>query len=606
MFGGCAVRLTCTSLRRKCRVDHTSLHWKQNTEVLNMYRKTGSDSYYTSAENRYGYKSASLRMSERKQDHGFSSEQGTDSKQHVRGRDRFSDRGERDRYDQDRGRERDRERDVFIRSRTFQNSNWRQPSAWDSKPPNQFESSQQGVYRKEPVNSFMPHFCLKKEANYTPTLQAVDNLTPKFGCMEISKDNAPAASVSQPTVRSHNHSGASSSSSGPTQNNGLNSWRKECSNYNRDQGYSSGSGSKYKSDQGVELTGLGKHLMSMLGSKRSLYEAMNELHGKTMKVHMEDLGKQEQACEHLKAEMTALYPDCCVTPYATRLLGMAHPNTAIYMFFDPDGRSYFQGTHENKDLQTKTRKIVFEILKNCGHCENVQDWDVQELVTFRHSEIRMNSVVSFANGFKDRNTLLFKAFLQIDKRLKLLMLLVTDMVYRYQDFSKQFTSHVLNIMVIMFLQRTHEPVLPTLHQLRSSFPYEKVIIGGFDCGFPKDVFTFPSSNHLSVENLLKEFCAFYKHFDFEEEIISLLGPKLTRAMFCPPYETSPPPVEPLNSYLLALKRGDKIPKINCVNPVIVQEPFELSSNAAEKVESSILAVFKMMCQDAYDILSTWC
>ena len=85
------------------------------------------------------------------------------------------------------------------------------------------------------------------------------------------------------------------------------------------------------------LAGLGKHLMSMLGSKRSLYEAMNELHGKTMKVHMEDLGKQEQACEHLKAEMTALYPDCCVTPYATRLLGMAHPNTAIYMFFDSDG-----------------------------------------------------------------------------------------------------------------------------------------------------------------------------------------------------------------------------------------------------------------------------
>lgn len=58
------------------------------------------------------------------------------------------------------------------------------------------------------------------------------------------------------------------------------------------------------------------------------------------------------------------------------------------------------------------------------------------------------------------------------------MLLVTDMVYRYQDYSKQFTSHVLNIMVIMFLQRITEPVLPTLHQLRSSLPYEKVIIGG--------------------------------------------------------------------------------------------------------------------------------
>lgn len=72
------------------------------------------------------------------------------------------------------------------------------------------------------------------------------------------------------------------------------------------------------------------------------------------------------------------------------------------------GSSYFQATHENKDVQTRTRKTVFETLKNCGHCENVQDWDLQELVTFLHCETRMNSVVSFANGFKDQNTLLFK------------------------------------------------------------------------------------------------------------------------------------------------------------------------------------------------------
>ncbi|XP_034238553.1 poly(A) RNA polymerase, mitochondrial-like [Thrips palmi] len=564
-----------------------------------MYRKTGSDNY-TSAENKYGYKSASLRMSERKQDHGFSSDHSSANKQLDRGRDSFGDR-DRDRYSDRYSDDRGRERDVYIRSRTFQNSNWRQPNAWEvNKPPTQFESNQQ--LRKEPVNSFMPHFCVKKDLNYTPTLQAVDNLTPKFGSMEISRDTVTAASVSHQSGRSH----CGASSSRPSQNNGLNSWRKECANYSKDQGHSSMSGSKRKVDPGVESTGPGrKSLMAMLGSKRSLYEAMNELDGKTMKVQVEDFRRQEQACEHLKQEMSALYPDCCVTPYATRLLGMAHPNTAIYMFFDPDGCSYFQATHENKDVQTKTRKIVYETLKNCGHCENVQDWDVQELVTFMHSETRMNSVVSFANGFKDQNTLLFKSYLKIDKRLRLLMLLVTDMVYRYQDFSKQFTSHVLNIMVIMFLQRTSEPVLPTLEELRSSLPYENIFIGGFNCGFPKD-FTFPSSNHSSVENLLKEFCAFYYHFDFEEEIISLLGPKLKRAMFSPPYEISIPTVEPLNSYLLSLKRGDKIPKINCLNPVIVQEPFELSSNAAEKVECAVLAVFRMMCQDACDILSTWC
>lgn len=81
-----------------------------------MYRKTGSDGYYTSAEHKY--KSASLRMSERKQDHGFSSDHGSENKQQDRGRDHFSGR-DRERYperDQDRGRD-----NVYIRSRTFQN-----------------------------------------------------------------------------------------------------------------------------------------------------------------------------------------------------------------------------------------------------------------------------------------------------------------------------------------------------------------------------------------------------------------------------------------------------------------------------------------------------
>ena len=69
----------------------------------------------------------------------------------------------------------------------------------------------------------------------------------------------------------------------------------------------------------------------------------------------------------------------------------------------------------------------------------------------------------------------------MDKRLRLLMLLVNDMVYRYHDLSKYFTSYVLNIMVIMYLQRIPDPVLPTLNQLRSSLPCEKVEIGGKIC-----------------------------------------------------------------------------------------------------------------------------
>ncbi|KAJ1528688.1 hypothetical protein ONE63_007081 [Megalurothrips usitatus] len=392
------------------------------------------------------------------------------------------------------------------------------------------------------------------------------------------------------------------------QNLGNNSWRKPSNTYSPTGLLNS---VRNKFHDGSVLSAVERKiiaqpaaLMQMLGSKTSLYETMNELHSITLKVQVDDFEREEQACEHVKQEMLSQYPNCSVALYGIRQLGMAHPKSAIYMFFNT-GINYCQASNENKENQTRVRGTVYEVMKHCGHCEKVTNWDVQELVTFKHNDTEMNCVVSFTNGFKEQNTLLLKSYLKMDKRLRLLMLLVTDMVYRYHDISKYFTSYVLNIMVIMFLQRIPEPVLPTLFELRNMFPYKKVIIGGFDCGFPKETPCLQSSNHLSVENLLKGFCAFYKDFNFEDDVVSILGPELKRSMFCPPYNNTISD-EPLNSYLLSLKNGGNTPKMNCDLPVIVQDPFELCCNAAEKVNMSVLEVFKMMCQDGFDILSKWC
>lgn len=538
------------------------------------------------SENRYVKKTPLYRTAD-KRTGNFSSEIGLDSSKHH-----------------------DLEKDVYIKSRTFQNSNWRQPLSWE-KPLPHSDNNAQGITRKDiaAANSLMPHFGSKKEPTYTPTIKAVDNLIPKFTNIDLHERNNVTPNTQKSQIQERNRivlNGSSSPRHNPS--NGSN-WRKPGSNDKDHTGLSYHIRRKF--DQGFELSAADKEVLSqpnslleMLGSKRSLYAAMNELDSKTLKVQMEDFSREEMACEHLKQEMGSQFPNCNVIPFGIRLLGMAHPNTAIYMFFD-SGNNYYQPTNETKHIQTQIRKIVFETISNCGHCENVRDWDVQEMVTFMHSDSQMNCVVTFVNGFRHQNTLLLKSYLQIDKRLRLLMLLITDMVYRYHDISKYFTSYVLNIMVIMFLQRIAEPILPTLSKLRESFPFEKVTIGGFECGYPKD-FTFsPSSNHLSVENLVKGFCNFYKNFNFDEDIISMLGPELKRSMFCPPYEIIST-TEPLHSYLVSLRSGENVPKMNCNLPVIVQEPFELNNNAAEKVNLTVLEVFQMMCQDACDILSKWC
>lgn len=543
-----------------------------------MYRKDG---FCTPADSRYGY--SGYRFSRDKE--------GTDSKYH----------------------DRDKDKDVYIRSRTFQNSNWRQPlpppppaPAWE-RASAQFDQT----HRREIAavnNCFMPHFCSKKESSYTPTLKAVDNLTPKFLSLDISSETSVQSQTQalqqQPDGKNRS---AQAGTSPKSQSSSVNSWRKQspCSEN------SSGLTIRRKFHLGLRLSAvereelfMPKTLMEMLGSKRSLYETMNNLNTKTMKVQMDDFQKQEMACEHVRSELQHLYPDNNVIPYGTRRLGMAHPEAAIYMFFDSGNGCYHQASNHRKDLQTQIRQTVFQTLKKCGHCSEVTDWDRQELVTFRHLESEMNCVVSFCNGFKDQNTLLLKTFLKIDKRLRLLTLLVTDMVYRYHDISKHFTSYVLNVMLIMYLQRLPDPVLPTLQKLRGSFQYEKVFIGDFDCGHPRE-FSLPATNNdQSVETLLKGFCAFYREFNYRENVISIIGPELKRSMFCPPFNLTVPE-EPLHSFLIALKKGD-IPKINCDLPVIVQDPFELNCNAAEKVNSTVLEVFIMMCADAYEILSRWC
>ena len=87
--------------------------------------------------------------------------------------------------------------------------------------------------------------------------------------------------------------------------------------------------------QETNLLSQPEFLVDMFGSKSSLYAVINDLDGKTAKVKMEDFEREELAREHLKAEMVTQYEDCKVIPYGIRLLGMAHPKTAIYIFFDP-------------------------------------------------------------------------------------------------------------------------------------------------------------------------------------------------------------------------------------------------------------------------------
>lgn len=76
--------------------------------------------------------------------------------------------------------------------------------------------------------------------------------------------------------------------------------------------------------------------------------------------------------------------------------------------------------------------------------------------------------------------------------------------------------------------------------------------------------------------------------------MSIVGGELKRTMFCAPYKISASVEPPISSYIQSLKTNEMTPKMNCDLPVIVQDPFELSCNAAESKFAKVCLQFKVL------------
>ncbi|KAI8852714.1 hypothetical protein BC829DRAFT_57749 [Chytridium lagenaria] len=146
--------------------------------------------------------------------------------------------------------------------------------------------------------------------------------------------------------------------------------------------------------------------------------------------------------------------------------------------------------------------------------------------------------VNVNNTIALRNTVLIKTYVEIDPRVKPIIMVVKHWAKQrvLNDAAKGGTlsSYCWVMMLINFLQTRSPPILPSLHAIYlqklkswtpSNPPLHQVIIDGVDCTFEEDLTHLQHYGAKNTETLGHLLYAFFLHyattFDYTTDVVSV-------------------------------------------------------------------------------------
>ncbi|KAI9094438.1 hypothetical protein DFS34DRAFT_567072, partial [Phlyctochytrium arcticum] len=154
---------------------------------------------------------------------------------------------------------------------------------------------------------------------------------------------------------------------------------------------------------------------------------------------------------------------------------------------------------------------------------------------FYDPEYHLSCDVNVNNTIALRNTRLIKTYVELDPRVKPLMLVIKHWTRRraLNDAAKGGTlsTYCWTMMVINFLQMRNPPILPCLHEMyfdqlkRDPHTVKPVIVDGVDCSFFEAVEELKGFGERNTETLAALLFGFFRRyaveFDYSNHVISV-------------------------------------------------------------------------------------
>ena len=191
---------------------------------------------------------------------------------------------------------------------------------------------------------------------------------------------------------------------------------------------------------------------------------------------------------------------------------------------------------------------------------------------FRHIPSGINCDLTCTSSIGVNNSFLLRSIVESDSRLRSLFFLV-KLWSKCQRFSPYLTSYALCLLVIYYLQKRKDGILPSIETLKSGIP--PLIVNGWNAAFTSPVVRLDPA--LSVMNLLSGFLAFYRDYDDQDRVICpLIGDTLSRSQFEGAGTATLP--ESMELYVLHCIKENSKRSMRFHHSIAVQDPLELNHN----------------------------
>lgn len=192
------------------------------------------------------------------------------------------------------------------------------------------------------------------------------------------------------------------------------------------------------------------------------------------------------------------------------------------------------------------------------------------------------------NFFSVQNTFVVRYLVNCNARIKPLTLLL-KFWFRRHDYlgTGKFTSYCLFQLIVFYLQRLPEPMLPPLEYFQQSVPVH--MVDGWNVAFDFERPLPITRNTASLMELVSGFFAFYREMDFEQVVIcTLTAQTYPRSAFSA--AAAGRQCQGQSLYTLAVQAELCAPLI-VTRPLCVQDPFTLNINVGT-VANVVFAQFQ--------------